>query len=498
MKLSEIIRDLEIIQSKGTGDPDITGIALDSRKVRPGYLFVAISGFKQDGTVYADQAESNGAAAVLSETEWNGKNAVWFQVPNARSALAVCSKKFNGSPDEALDLFGITGTNGKTTTAFLLSSILNHKKRTASLLGTIEHDIMGRVETASNTTPEACDLFGYFHETREKGGRSVVMEVSSHAIALQRVYGTRFAVCVFTNLTHDHLDFHKDVEDYFQAKARLFTENLKPEGTAVVNMDDPYGLKLAEILKKERPDVRMITYGFSEEARVRPLKHEMAWDGIRLELETPWGKSELTSSLSGLFNISNIMAAYAAAAAGGVPPARIEESVRGFRNVPGRFEKVEAGQPFTVLVDYAHTPDALERLLENARKLTDRKLITVFGCGGDRDRKKRPVMGKIAAEASDTVFVTSDNPRTEDPDAIIRDIMNGISASPSIQIVPDRKEAIRQSLLSAENGDCVVIAGKGHEDYQILGTEKHHFDDRETVREIITAPAGQNLTKEKI
>lgn len=485
MKLSKLMEKVDVMENPVIPDMEITGIKLDSRKVIPGDLFVAIPGFKEDGARFIQDAKTKGATAVVTEKKTPANHVPAILVRNARKSLGRIARTFYGNPDERLSLFGITGTNGKTTTAHLIWAILGKSGHRASLLGTIQHNILGRKVQAANTTPEAMDLYSFFKETLDQQGDSVVMEVSSHALSLNRVEGILFSVAVFTNLTHDHLDFHKNFEDYFQAKSKLFTEHGKPNSRAVINADDPYGMQLTAMLKMQRKDTQVTTFGMSKEADVHPLSCEMTWDGIRMELKTPWGNLSLQSPLSGTFNVSNIMAAASACLAYGIKPEAIASATQEFSQVPGRFETVRQGQNFAVVVDYAHTPDALERVLKSARALTKGKLLAVFGCGGDRDRKKRPIMGEIASRIADLAYVTSDNPRTENPDEIIKEILAGIKDKSKIKVESDRRKAIEAALAAAAKDDCVVIAGKGHEDYQIIGATKHPFNDREMAKEIL-------------
>jgi UDP-N-acetylmuramoyl-L-alanyl-D-glutamate--2,6-diaminopimelate ligase len=489
MRLNMLTADLNLKSQTGNGDPEIRGIKMDSRKVVPGDLFVAIPGFKDNGSRFIADALKKGAAAVVTEQAGGTEkaNVPVVLVNDARIALALIAGALYKHPDMQLQVTGITGTNGKTTTAHLTNAVLEAAGRRSSLLGTISHTILGRTIDAQNTTPEATDLFAFFRETADGNGDSVVMEVSSHALALNRVYGIKFDTAVFTNLTHDHLDFHKNVDDYFAAKSILFLKNLKKNGTAVINMDDPYGKKLCTLMKKERNDCILLTYGSSNDASIYPKTCRIDWKGIALTLHTPSGELVIDSPLSGNFNVSNLMAATAAGLAHGIDQSEILSALRSFHNVPGRFESMRLGQACAIVIDYAHTPDALERVLISARSLTRGKVIVVFGCGGDRDRTKRPVMGAIATRLADTIIVTSDNPRTEDPQSIIKEILAGIRDNSSVEIEPDRKKAIEMALASADAQDCVVIAGKGHETYQILGTVKHHFDDHEVVRSFYAA-----------
>ena len=486
MKLSKLLRKIDVIEYQGERDPEISGIKLDSRKVVPGDIFVAVPGFKEDGYRFIQDAKDKGASAVVTKKQLNSSGIACVRVENPRKALALLAKEIYKSPDEELLLLGVTGTNGKTTTATLIRDILAGGSREVSIIGTIQHQIQGRTIKAENTTPEASDLYALFREALDGHGDSMVMEVSSHALALDRIAGMRFSAAVFTNLTHDHLDFHKNKEEYFQTKAKLFIEHLIHGGSAVINTDDEYGMRLVDMLRTCRPDIGIVTYGFSASADVHPLDYQVTWQGISLKLSCPWGKLDLESSVTGDFNVYNIMAAAAVALSCGLKPDVVIKAVKEFSGVEGRFEKIELGQPFTVVVDYAHTPDALERLLLNVRRLTAGRLIAVFGCGGDRDKEKRRVMGRIASDHADKVFITSDNPRSEKPEAIIEDILSGVKSA-DVVAEPDREKAIEQSLNTARAGDSVVIAGKGHEKYQQIGSVKHPFCDRDVAGKYIEA-----------
>ncbi len=486
MKLSELIKAITAIEAKGSGDPEIRGIRFDSRAVEPGDLFVAIPGTRSNGNEFVPDALSRGAAAVAVETDMGPVAVPVVRVAAARKALAHLARAFYGNPDEELAVFGVTGTNGKTTTAHLLRAILEEWGKPTTLIGTIEHQILGRSVASANTTPESADLFRFMRETKDGGGKAVVMEVSSHSLALDRVEGISFAGATFSNLTHDHLDFHKDMENYFTSKATLFLRHLRKGGHAAINLDDPYGVRLTEQIARLRPDVRLVTFGSAKTALIRPTTTNMSWEGIVMELSTPWGKIVLRSPLSGTFNVSNLMSAASLALSYGVPAETVVAAIGRMDRVNGRFEKVREGQNFTVLVDYAHTPDALERVLRTARSLTQGRLLVVFGCGGDRDKTKRPIMGRIASELADMVFVTSDNPRTEDKDAIIREILAGVVTGKAVlQVESDRRLAIGKAVGASRGNDCLVIAGKGHENYQIIGTQKTHFDDHEVAAECI-------------
>ncbi|MDO8446077.1 MAG: UDP-N-acetylmuramoyl-L-alanyl-D-glutamate--2,6-diaminopimelate ligase [Deltaproteobacteria bacterium] len=486
MKLKELLKALKSYEIQGSEDTEIFDIQYDSRTVRRGSLFVAIKGKNADGNRFITDVISRGAIAIVTDSpspytlslmERGGLRVAVIQVPNAREALARISAAFYGQPASKLKMVGITGTNGKTTTSFLVESILREAGLNPGVIGTINYRYAGKVLPAPNTTPESLDLQRLLKEMVDSGVKSVVMEVSSHALDQGRVGGCKFDVGVFTNLTQDHLDYHLTMDKYFEAKARLFTDFIDEGRAAVINMDDPKGEDLSR-----RAVGRVIGYGVKGigigrgKENIYPKDIRLGIDGIKGTFMTPAGEVKVKSSFVGEFNLYNILAAVGAGVGLGLPVEAIEKGISDMKNVPGRLERVDAGQPFTILVDYAHTPDALERVLSTIRGLTDKRIITVFGCGGDRDKGKRPIMGKIAAEYSDIVIVTSDNPRTEDPMRIIEDIKAGMTEA---RVIPDRREAIREAIREANEGDVVLLAGKGHEDYQIIGEEKIHFDDQE-------------------
>jgi UDP-N-acetylmuramoyl-L-alanyl-D-glutamate--2,6-diaminopimelate ligase len=471
------------------GDPglEVGAVTHDSRRVTPGALFVAIRGLATDGNAFVDAALRKGAAAVASEHEPRGAGA-WLRVRDAREALALLSAAALGDPARALELIGVTGTNGKTTTSYLIDSALRAAGETTGLVGTVEYRVGNRIAEAVRTTPEASDLQALLAEMRDASCRRAVLEVSSHSIALARVHGLEFRLAVFTNLTRDHLDFHGDMDAYFAAKRRLFTELLRPDGHAVVNLDDDRGEELARAsrgrvlgysLENPRADF------FAEELR-------LGLDRTRLRARTPFGVLEVESPLVGRFNAQNVLAALGAGIALGLPPDAVQRGIATLAGVPGRMEKVALGQDFTVLVDYAHTDDALKNLLETVRDLKPRRLITVFGCGGDRDKSKRPLMGAVAARLSDVVILTSDNPRSEPPEAILAEIRRGIppARSEDTLVIADRRDAIARAIEMGREGVVVVIAGKGHENYQVLRDRSVPFDDRLVARDALARLAG--------
>lgn len=483
MKLGELLRGVPGLELGGVKDVDVTSLAYDSRQARAGCLFFAIQGEKADGHEYVSAAVEKGAVAVVSERPAPPEHVHrWIQVPRIRRALSEAAHVFYGRPDSRLALVGVTGTNGKTTTTYLLEAIYHAAGIACGVFGTIQHRFGSKTLPALNTTPESLDLLTYLAELVRIGGKAAVMEVSSHALAQERVWGFRFAAGVFTNLTRDHLDYHQNFENYFGAKRRLF-EGLgaPPPEVAVVNVDDPWGVKLLEL----RP-ARLITFGTSAEAMVKPAQFSQGPNGQEVQVDTPSGKLHLRSPLFGRANLMNILAASATATGLGLPAAAIEKGIAALAVVPGRFERVDEGQPFMVFVDYAHTDDALKNVMTAARELTRNRLIVVFGCGGDRDRTKRPLMGEVAGSLADLPVLTSDNPRSEDPLRIMTDALVGLQRTGKRYIAEvDRESAIRKAIESAHEGDVVVLAGKGHETYQILKDRTIHFDDREVARKVL-------------
>jgi UDP-N-acetylmuramoyl-L-alanyl-D-glutamate--2,6-diaminopimelate ligase len=483
MLLREALEHIPGINPKGNLDAPLRGISHDSRLVEKGYLFVAIKGEKADGAHFVKQAVDRGAVAVASEKPIRSEQQIPnIVVPNARIFLAEVSRIFYEDPASKLKLVGITGTNGKTTTAWLMESIYRHAELHSCLAGTLGMQIGPRIFPSERTTPEASDLMRFLYQALKEGCTHGVMEVSSHSLALKRVFGTKFIVGVFMNLTRDHLDFHKDMETYFQAKKLFFSsENRNGIESAVINTDDPFGKRL-----ENEVDCPVMRFGFRKPAEIRVLEYKSRTDGMDLDLGTPEGPIRLHSDLIGHPNAYNIMAATGSALCLGIEIEKIQRGIEALKNVPGRLELVDAGQDFTVIVDYAHSPDALENLLKTVSRLPHARVITVFGCGGDRDRTKRPIMGKIAINLSDLVLATSDNPRSEDPLDILAEIEPGLkSGSAQYEIIPDRQRAIHRAISIAHKGDIVVIAGKGHEDYQIIGNRVIPFDDRKQARELI-------------
>ena len=476
-----------------SGNPEVTGVEYDSRRVKPGGVFVAMRGESSDGNRFIDQAIQAGAVAVVtdSSTEKPREGVAWAVVPHGRRALARVSENFYKRPAERIAVTGITGTNGKSTTAFLIEAILNAAGRKSALIGTIEYHVAGQVFPAPHTTPEALELAQLLSQALAQGATDAVMEVSSHALAQQRVFGVPFDVAVFTNLTRDHLDYHKTMDEYFAAKRALFEGcGTDPPRVAVTNLDDEYGAKLGGFSRKHGSVV--LTYGW-DRGDFHTDKVDITPRGTRFDLVTPAEKIAIFSPLIGRVNVYNIMAAAAACSARKCSAKAIGDGVTSLTHVPGRFQRVDCGQPYTVVVDYAHTDDALRNLTALAREFASRagsagRVITLFGCGGDRDRAKRPLMGEAAGRGSDFVVLTSDNPRSEDPRAIINDAMVGLQKTGvKYTIEVDRRKAILLALGETRPGDIVLIAGKGHEKVQITREGALPFDDVEVAREALKA-----------
>jgi len=500
MNWKELIEEVTAVGAGGGSDEPVTGVEYDSRKVRPGAVFMAMKGGSTDGNRYVEKAIAAGALGIITDSAQTFDHLLVFrpglsvlEVEHGRRALAAASAAFFGHPERRVAATGITGTNGKTTTAFLTEALLNAAARTTVLVGTIEYHVAGEVRPSVHTTPESRDLFELMAEGARRGAAELVTEVSSHALDQGRAAGVNFDVAVFTNLTRDHLDYHQTMEKYFAAKRLLFDGMVYPAPrVAVVNAHDPYAEELAEAARKAGAEVR--TYGIGV-GDWRAASYSLTPGGAVLDLETPAGEAKVASRLAGEVNILNLLAALTAAHARGVPFAELMASVPRLKPVPGRFQSVDAGQPFTVIVDYAHTDDALRNLTALARQMTGgrgdcgKRVITVFGCGGDRDRTKRPKMGQAAGAGSDFVVATSDNPRSEEPGAILAEIEPGLKRSGvRYTIEPDRAAAIRLALKAAAAGDVVLIAGKGHEKEQILARGTVPFDDAEialsTLREL--------------
>jgi UDP-N-acetylmuramyl-tripeptide synthetase len=485
MKLNELVKKLKAITS-GPLDREVNNISHDSRSCAPGGVFVAIVGAKLDGNDFIWQAIERGALAAISEKPCPADfSHTWLQVPDARLALALASAEIFNHPSRRLKLVGVTGTNGKTTTAYLVDSIFRAAGVPSALMGTITYRVGDEEKPAERTTPEAADIQRFLGRACAQECKYAVVEVSSHALDLKRVHGCEFAVAVFTNFTQDHLDYHSTMENYFAAKQKLFDGTIgTPPKAAVLNLDDPRADRLSHVSIDHGSAV--LTYGFHPDADVRVEQFQASSGGLQLVAHTPMGSLPVQSALVGRPHVYNILAAVAVGLSLDFTLDVIARGITRCSGVPGRFESVDVGQDFAVAVDYAHTPDALQRVLETARQLTPHRIITLFGCGGDRDATKRAPMGEVAACLSDVAIVTSDNPRTENPEAIIRDIEVGLqrAGKPYIKIV-DRREAIYRAIQEAQPGDLVILAGKGHETYQVLKDRTIPFDDREVAREAV-------------
>lgn len=496
MRLEQLLGNVLTQSNSGDLTTEVSSLTCDSRQVVPGTLFFALRGSKSDGHLFISKALTAGAVAVvLEDLALAPAHTPWIQVADGRHAMALMAACFYGHPTRDLPLVGITGTNGKTTTSYLVEGILNAAGQPAAVLGTISYRFGTTTIEASHTTPESTQLQALFRQLADIGAKSFVMEVSSHALEQKRVDGSYFNVGLFTNLTRDHLDYHGSMAAYSTAKQRLFRELLKPDGTsqlrmAVINSDDPAS---ADFIQAAACPV--LLYGMTVGSDVTARDVSLTIDGISACLVTPKGEISFRSQLTGRYNLSNILAAAAVGVALGLPLASIVQGLEGHKVVPGRLERVDTASGVTCLVDYAHTGDALENVLGTLNELATGRIITVFGCGGDRDNGKRPIMGRIAAEYSDLAIVTSDNPRTEEPHLILNQVKEGIVpldlheylpgellsglTDKGFIVVENRREAIRLGARLAKPGDILLLAGKGHEDYQIIGTQKHHFDDRE-------------------
>lgn len=488
MKLKDVLDGVPVRAKRGDESVEIESITSDSRTVTPGTLFVGIPGFRVDGARFVESAIEKAATAVVSERPVTDR-VPSVQVDDARAALSLIAANFYGHPAEKLSLIGVTGTSGKTTTTKMIESILGATDEPVGLIGTIEYRAGDTRELADRTTPDAILLQSWFARMVEAGVKRAVMEVSSHALALKRTYDVPFAAAVFTNLSRDHFDFHKDFEDYFAAKRILFDQIDRSRKTAIVNIDDEYGRRLAKEL-----GAAVVSFGAKENADVHPSRDfSITIDGLRGKVVTPQGEVKLESPLIGMPNLYNWLAAIGAALAVGVEIPTIESGIRALAAVRGRFERVPSDRT-TVLIDYAHKPDALEKLLNAVRELSpDRRILLVFGCGGDRDQGKRPAMGEIAGRLADFTIVTSDNPRSEMPEQIISQILEGLRKVDSAQYlsIADRRAAIERAVSIADQQSVVVVAGKGHENYQVVGDQILHFDDREEVELALRKASGK-------
>jgi len=497
MKLSRLLSEIDVLGVSGDISGDASDICCDSRKCRERSVFVAIAGAEFNGHDFVRDAVKRGARYIVHDEEniSTEPEAVFIRVKDSRLALGRLAKNFYGNPSHDVCLIGVTGTNGKTTVAYLLESILESAGFSTGVTGTVNYRYGGNLFPASHTTPESVDLHKMLREMIDAGVTHVVMEVSSHAIDLKRIYGCEYDIGIFTNLSPEHLDYHHTMEEYFLVKERFFTD--VPGGcVAVVNGDDPWGVRLLDEIKASS-----VTFGMGESCNVSSTDFTLSMDGINANIKGPDGVFPVSSAMVGKFNLYNILAAAAAAMSLGIPEEYIRSGIRALETVPGRLERVSKPDEPAVFVDYAHTGDALKKVLENLSDFKEGRIITVFGCGGDRDRTKRPVMGQVAATLSDLAIITSDNPRTEDPLRILNEIEVGIDTdsnrySPEdiingfnekgFMVIADRRTAINLAVSIAGNRDIVLVAGKGHEDYQIIGTRKFPFDDRVVVREALS------------
>jgi UDP-N-acetylmuramoyl-L-alanyl-D-glutamate--2,6-diaminopimelate ligase len=485
MTLAEVLTGVKFRHEPVSGGSHlaVAGLEYDSRRVEKDFVFFAFPGSRADGRRFADDALARGACAVVSESPRPAAfTAPWIEVEHGRHALAIAARNFYGKPDQRVALTGITGTNGKTTTAYLIDAMLRAAGKTTAMIGTIEYRMAGETRPAPNTTPESLDVMRMAAELAGRGGSHLTMEVSSHGLALGRVYGFDFHTAVFTNLTRDHLDFHGTMEEYAAAKRLLFNPvEGPPPRWSILNAEDPASGNMASA-----GGGNVVRYGLRKSADLRAENVRSGFDGVTFDAVYQGARHAVSSPLAGGVNVLNILAALGAGISYGFPVAEAVKGIATCQGVPGRFERVDEGQPFLVAVDYAHTDDALRNAIHIARGLAKNRVLTVFGCGGDRDRTKRPLMGVAAAELSDYVVLTSDNPRSEDPLDIMNDAMVGLSRFDTPHLAePDRERAIRRALEEAQPGDAVVLAGKGHETYQILKDRTIHFDDRETARRIL-------------
>lgn len=488
--LRELIEDLTDIKIDGNRNVEVRGITSDSNIVEKDFLFACIPGFNFDGHAFIPQAIEKGACVLVVEKDIRPVEGVTvIKVPSTRYALGLLGSRFYGHPSSRLRVIGITGTNGKTTTSYMVKQILKEGGKKTALFGTIAYQLGNKILPASTTTPHSLELQSMFKELVEEGFDSVVMEVTSHALALYRVIGCEFGVGVFTNLGRDHLDFHKTMENYLEAKTELFRLLSLPfkgfnKKRAVINIDSPHAEHIIRNTK-----VKILTYGIEKEADIRAYDIKLCWKGLNFNVTTPIGKTAISLKLLGKYNVYNTLAAIGVGISEGISLDEIKRAMAGLEDIQGRFEQVDCGQPFNVVIDYAHTPDALKEVLRAARELTAKRVLTLFGCGGDRDKTKRPLMGEVAAAYSDIIVLTSDNPRSEDPLKIIKEIETGIKRSDfpkdKYLIIENRLEAIDKALTMAGEGDLVIIAGKGHEDYQIIKDKRIFFSDREAVKKLL-------------
>lgn len=487
-ELAKLLENLsEFKCTESSAHVEVAGVENDSRQVKPGFVFVCITGFAYDGHEFIGSAIDNGAKVIVVEKDVPEKpGIIYVRVPDTRVALSQISAAFYDYPAKQLSVVGVTGTNGKTTTTYMVEAIMRKTGYKTGLIGTIQNKVGDELVPTERTTPESSYIQGLFRRVVDSGASHAVMEVSSHALDLQRVHDVPFAVGIFTNLTQDHLDYHKTMEGYKLAKSKLF-QILRDGGTGVVNIDDAAGEYMIDQCVG-----KVLTYGIEREADIRASEIEVGINGVAYTLTTPAGKTRLNLKFTGYFNVYNSLGAVGAGLALGIPLETVKAGLEGLAGVAGRFEQVTVGQKFGVIVDYAHTPDGMENVLKTATDVAGGRKIVVFGAGGDRDRTKRPIMGRVASEYGDVVIVTSDNPRTEDPERILKDIEEGIVAfqkekqrTVNYQLVADRREAIFTAIREAQPGDLVLLLGKGHETYQVLKDETIHFDDHEVAEEAI-------------
>lgn len=484
MKIEALLDGIEILESKGNLDIDISSLNYNSRKIEKDGLFAAIKGLKTDGHKYIDSAIENGAKAVVLEVmpEDIKDGVTYIKVADSRNAMAKMSAEFYGNPSRELNLIGITGTNGKTTTSYIMRAVYEAAGHKVGIIGTIGNIIDGELIETGTTTPDSLELQQSFRLMLDKGIDTVIMEVSSHALDLDRVAYSEFDTGIYTNLSVDHLDYHKDLDDYLEAKKKLFNLTVKKN---LVNADDEYGKK---ILSEEKMQTeKTSTYGIEESDDINASNIKLDSQGAHFRLNTPKGSIDMSCSIPGIFTVYNSLAAASAAYFDGISLETIKKGIESIEDVKGRFEVVPTDTDFTVIIDFAHTPDALEKVLKCIREFAEKRIIAVFGAGGDRDNSKRAVMGEISGKYADLSVVTSDNPRTEDPDSIIAQIVEGVEKSGGEYVtVTDRKDAINYAVNNAEEGDIVLLAGKGHENYVIIGETKYHFDEREVVQEAVS------------
>lgn len=496
MELKELISGMPITRMKGADGISIQGITHFSQEVRKEFLFAALPGVKTNGHLFIQDALDRGASAIICEKMPTfSKNmepaATWIQVENSRRSFAQVACRYHGDPSMSMGIIGVTGTNGKTTTSFLIRQLLE-AKGVVGLIGTVGNWIGRMKQPSTHTTPESSDLQRLFHQMKDAGIQNVVMEVSSHSLAMDRVAGTSFDTVIFTNLTQDHLEYHQNMENYFQAKSKLFTD-LFPTGSkaikpvAIINLDDPWGERLKDLSVRE-----VWTYGLNSQSDLQGTDIRKTATGTSLQIQTPVGKLKIHSPLLGTFNVYNLLAAVGAAIHHSIPLNVIEETLSKPIQVPGRLEKIPGEYPFTVLVDYAHTDDALLNVLKTIHEIKEGRILLVFGCGGDRDKGKRPKMGLVAGRLADLLFLTSDNPRGEDPVSILNDVEKGVilSGSKKYQLIVNRREAIECAIQEARPGDVVLLAGKGHEDYQMIGSVRLSFSDLEVAKDVLKERFG--------